>query len=275
MKNSAVGALGALLLATTAAPALAGGYYDAGPQTPGWRGDCPPQTCPPPGPPSEIYEGVPPAPDQLAPPDYDQGPPPADYGPEPGPAAYGDEYYGGPAMAGGVGPGMYYDDGGALVDEGPGLGVGLVYYGGYGGFGGYGGYGYGGWGRYRHGQGYGYGYYRGGRNGGWTGSGSDWDHYNGGGWGGHGGHGHDAGTVHMWYGPRQPGPPQAAWGGVHGGAPRPEAPLAGPSTHWGWGYGHPAPMHSAPGAMATAAPMHAASMHAPMHAGPHPAGGRR
>jgi len=112
LRTTALGAIGALILTAAAAPAVAGGYYDIGPQ-PGYA---PP--CPPPRPPCR-RDCIPAPPPQWreAPPPGWGGPPPPDEGYAP--AGYDGDY-------GDVGG---YVGSGEVIEGGPGFGI--DYYGGF------------------------------------------------------------------------------------------------------------------------------------------------
>lgn len=114
MRTAAFGAIGALILGMVAAPAMAGGYYDAGPP-PGYGPPPCHRGCPPPCPPPRRWREGPP---EMGPPPEWNGPPPAAYN-----EGYDDGYNGfAPAevFEGGVG-----DDEG-FVDDGGAGGVGII-----------------------------------------------------------------------------------------------------------------------------------------------------
>ena len=114
MRTAAFGAIGALILGMVAAPAMAGGYYDAGPP-PGYGPPPCHRGCPPPCPPPRRWREGPP---ERGPPPEWNGPPPAAYN-----EGYDDGYNGfAPAevFEGGVG-----DDEG-FVDDGGAGGVGII-----------------------------------------------------------------------------------------------------------------------------------------------------
>jgi len=124
----AYGAIGALILAAAAAPAVAGGYYDIGGPPPGYgAAPCPPP--PPPPCPCRQRFGPPPAPEwgEAPPPGWGGPPPPEDEGFAPADVYEGSEGYVGGGYVGGG-----YGGSGEVIEGGPGFGIG--FYGGYGGF---------------------------------------------------------------------------------------------------------------------------------------------
>jgi hypothetical protein len=110
LRTTAFGAIGALILAAAAGPALAGGYYDIGGPPPGYAPPCPPPR--PPCPPCPCTQRCVPAP-----PEWGEAPPPGWGGPPPPE----DEGF---APAGFfVGNSGGYVGGGEVIDGGPGIGI--------------------------------------------------------------------------------------------------------------------------------------------------------